>query len=86
MRSIKASFLEVREKYPNYSDFVCLSIAVEGRKFTKDRMGRSFSRLVDKNDYFDSKNSLLNHLVNRSNCCLKQPTKLANSNSKALKT
>ncbi len=86
MRSIKASFLQVKEKYPEYSDFICLSVAVEGRKFTKDKIGRAFNRLVPKNDYFDSKNRLLNHLVNMSNCCSRKSIFLTNLDSKALKT
>lgn len=85
MRSIKATFLKVKEKYPYYSDFINFSIAIEGREFTKDRISRSFNRLVNKNDYFDSKNRLLNHLVYLSNCCLRKSDNLPNFKSKALK-
>lgn len=86
MRSIKASFLEVREKYPNYSDFVCLSTAVEGRDFNKETISKAFNRLVPKNDYFDSKIRLLNHLVNISKKSLRTRIYKTNLNSKALKT
>ena len=66
MRSIKASFLEVKEDNPFWSDFICLSTAIGGRNFSKDRIRIAFSKLVDKNDYFNSRNKLLNHLVNLS--------------------
>lgn len=67
MRSIKASFLEVTDKNPDLSSFICFSKAIQGRKFTKRRISRSFNSLVKKDDYFDSKIELINHLVELSN-------------------
>jgi len=85
MRSIRASFLQQVEKNPDYSSFVCFGKAIEGRKFSKDTICRGFNKLVDKNDYFNNKNLLLNHLVRLSDSLSRRTTLEKNINSKALK-
>jgi len=66
MKSIRASFLKVTESNPDLSSFICFSIAIEGKNFSKESISKSFNRLVKKDDYFDSKIRLLNHLVELS--------------------
>ena len=56
----------IKEENPCWSGYTCFYEAVRNRKFTKDRIARAFNRLVPKDDYFDSKTTIIRHLSNAS--------------------
>lgn len=86
MRSIRASFLEVRNNSPYWSDFICLASAIQDRDFSRERIRISFNKLVDKNDYhIKSKRRLITHLVNLSKNSLRHCSTEVDFKSKALK-
>ena len=68
MRSVEARFRKIQKKQPFWSDYVCLSEATKGQKFTRRRLHSHFLKLVDKDDY-DKKdaNKLVKHLWKNSN-------------------
>lgn len=86
MRSIRASFLEVRNNSPYWSDFICLASAIQDRDFSRERIRISFNKLVDKNDYYiKSKRRLITHLVNLSKSSPRHRCTETDFKSKALK-
>lgn len=69
MKSIKARFEEQKKKNPGHGDYICLVNAVRGQNFTKNMIGRWFTKLVPKDEYAKKdKKSLIDQLVAHSKC------------------
>ncbi len=59
---------EIREKNPNWGDYVCLAEAVKYKKYCRRKIYLYFRTLVDKNDYVSKEtNQLVRYLWNLSN-------------------
>jgi len=68
MRSIKARVRQTQNKYPLLGNYICLSRAIKGQKFTQSSITREFTKLVPKNDYAKSeRRTLIKYLVKVSN-------------------
>jgi len=50
MKSIERRFNDLQQKRPGCSSLVNFNSAVKGQKFSRDRIGRWFVRLVDKEE------------------------------------
>jgi predicted RNA-binding protein YlxR (DUF448 family) len=67
MRSLKRIFNKIKERNPLWSDYICFSEAVRGKKFSRKTIARHFNSLVDKGDYAKSeKKEILRFLVELS--------------------
>lgn len=81
MRSLKALFEVQKRKNPNHGDYICLVNAIKRQNFTKDIIGRWFTKLIPKDDYAKKdKKSLIDQLVAHTKCaednsfeCVKAP-------------
>ena len=51
MKSIKKRFDIMRDKYPNYSDFVVFGETVKDMNFDRDKLVKWFGKLVPKDDW-----------------------------------
>lgn len=68
MRSIFARVNRIKEKAPNFGDYLVLTQAIQGQGFSRDIISRHFNKLIPKNDYDPKdKKSLINQLVQISN-------------------
>jgi len=66
MKSIRANF--TRHYKEPLSSFIGFSRAVQGGKYSKERISRNFKELVDPDDYAQNeKGSLIRHLDHLSN-------------------
>ena len=64
MRSIERRFNSLQHKRPNVGSLLNLAGAVKGQHFSTDRISRSLTRLVEKDDYSRSdRPALMRHLV-----------------------
>lgn len=68
MRSIKARFNKIQNKYPSLGACIILAQAVRGQRFTQSSIAREFSKLIPK-DEFDKKErtAVLKFLVEVTN-------------------
>lgn len=67
MRSIRTRFEAFKEKNNGHSDYINFVNAVKGQNFTKDMIGRWFTKLVPKDEYAKKdKKSLIDQLVAHS--------------------
>jgi hypothetical protein len=64
----KETFKNIIESYPNLSSYICFAKMIKGKQFTRAKITRLMSSLVDKGDYLGSeKSALLDNLFNYSN-------------------
>lgn len=64
MKSIERRFNDLQQKRPGCSSLTNFNGAVKGQKFSRDRIGRWFVRLVDKDEQEEYPASLMRELVN----------------------
>jgi len=64
----KETFKNIIESYPTSSSYIAFAKLVKGKQFTRAKITRLMSSLVDKGDYLGSeKSALLDNLFNYSN-------------------
>jgi len=51
MRAVERVFNKIRKANPYWSDYICFTETVMGRKFSRQSITRHFNKLVDKSDY-----------------------------------
>jgi predicted RNA-binding protein YlxR (DUF448 family) len=67
MRSFKRVFNKIKNKNPDWSNYICFAETIRRRKFSKQTIVRYFNRLVDTDDYQNKdKKSLLQQLLKLS--------------------
>lgn len=67
MKSIQRVFNKIRKENPHWSDYICFTETIMGRKFSRQIITRHFNKLVDKDDYDKKdKKSLLEQLFKLS--------------------
>lgn len=59
MKSIARKFMEIREKRPFWSSFVCFTYCVIGKKISRPMLAKYFNKLVEKDDYLRSERKWL---------------------------
>lgn len=65
MKSLERRFINIAEKNPLWSSYICFAEAVKEQNFSRDILHRWFQKLVDKNDYTrGEKKAILDHLEN----------------------
>ncbi len=63
MRSLKRVFEKIKREHPFWSDYICFSMSISRRGFSKKIISRYFNKLVDKGDYSgQEKKDVLNWL------------------------
>lgn len=68
MRSIKRRFVEKVRENAGVSSFIAFARAIKGQKFTRGRINKQFSILVEKDDYLmTEKKALIDYLYYFSN-------------------
>ena len=61
----KETFKNIVESYPTSSSYIAFAKLVKGKNFTRQKITRLMSTLVDKGDYLGSeKSALIDNLVN----------------------
>lgn len=51
MRSLKRIFEKIKRENPYLSDYICFSLAISGKNFSKKTISRYLNKLVDNNNY-----------------------------------
>jgi hypothetical protein len=67
MRSLKRIFNKIRSENPYWSNYICFTEAMRGRRFSRKTIIRNFNSLVDKEDYARSeKKEIIDFLMGLS--------------------
>lgn len=63
MKTIKKDFEELKNKVPEWGDYIILLTVVKGKGYSKQVLGKAFNSLVSKEQYDKSeKNDYLEYL------------------------
>ncbi len=54
MKSLERRFLKIQGRRQSHGAVINFNEAVKGQRFSRDRIGRSFKRLVEKGEYSGS--------------------------------